>query len=318
MDTPNDKPALRPASAHMPGPQEWAMLKEQAQLAVRSKLLPAGISTPEQAVIIALKGREIGVPPMQAFSHIHVIKGKPAISAELMLALIYKNCPGSVISYLQTDAHACRIQAKRPGNEKPSEFSFTIEEAKMAGLTSKDSWRQYPAAMLRARCISLMARAIFPDAIMGCSYVPEELGAEVTDEGVVVVLPEEEKELPKTKLAQKIDDVEQAFKNPPPPQPVSRMKDGIQAYDEAIIREMGITSEMAANFRKNWGKRDKGKAIAEIPREHLIEEVEWHDKEITRGAKIGDFFRDYILHVKAFLMKADPNDPNDPVNQIPF
>jgi hypothetical protein len=41
-------------------------------------------------------------------------------------------------------------ETKRVGST-PVKISFTIEQAKQAGLTGKDNWRNYPAAMLRAR-----------------------------------------------------------------------------------------------------------------------------------------------------------------------
>lgn len=175
----NNLPSLLPTES------EWSILKEQATMAVRSGFLPRAVDTAEKAITIALKGRELGIPPMQAFSHIHIIQGKPTISSELMLSLIYKNCPGAVINYLETTNQVCIIEAVRPGH-KPTKFKYTIEDAKNAGLLSKDSWKNYPSAMLRARTVSIVARALFPDAIMGCSYIPEEVGAEVGEEGQVI------------------------------------------------------------------------------------------------------------------------------------
>ena len=162
--------------------------RKQCQVALQSRMLPQGISTVEQAMVIALKGKEIGIPMMQAFSHIHVISGKPTVSAELMLALIFRNCPGAQVHYIETSSKACTLEASRPGG-KPSKFSFTIEDAQSAGLLNNPTWKKYPSAMLRARAISTMARALFPDAIMGCSYTPEELGAPVAvqDDGSVTV-----------------------------------------------------------------------------------------------------------------------------------
>jgi len=176
----------------MPSIGEWTMLKEQASMVVRTGLLPKAIDTAEKAIAIALKGRELGIPPMHAFSHIHIVQGKPTISSELMLSLIYKNCPGAIINYLKNDSKICEIEASRPGH-KAAKFSYTIEEAKQAGLLNKDSWRNYPAAMLRARAISIVGRAIFPDLIMGCSYIPEELGADVNEDGEVLTIPVEPK-----------------------------------------------------------------------------------------------------------------------------
>lgn len=172
----------------IPTAQEFETMKELGRMAISSGFLPQSIKTPEQATIIILKGREIGIQPMQAFSGINVIQGKPAVSPELMLTLIYKNVPGAVVNYVRNDAETCVIEAKRPGG-KMNRFEFSMKDAQIAGLAGKGNWKTYPAAMLRARCISVMARALFPDAIAGCSYTPEELDAETDEEGNVVETP---------------------------------------------------------------------------------------------------------------------------------
>jgi hypothetical protein len=172
----------------LPAPAEFQTLKEIASMAVKSGLLPSSIKSPEQAVIIALKGRELGIPPMVAFSQISVINGKPCISAELMLSQIHQKVPSASINFIKNDNESCVIEAIRK-NCKPSTWSFTIEDAKSAQLLGKQVWKQYPAAMLRARAISAMARAVFPDALNGVSYTPEEMGAEVEidDQGMETI-----------------------------------------------------------------------------------------------------------------------------------
>lgn len=177
-------------SGLLPSEGEWNMLRDQARILMKSGFLPAAVNTEEKAIAIALKGRELGIPFMQALAHINIIQGKPTVSSELMLALIFKNCPGAVINYPKSDDKICTIEAKRPGG-KPALFSYSVDEARTAGLLGKDSWKKYPAAMLRARTVAIVARALFPDAIMGCSYIPEELGAEVDEDGDVVDVPNE-------------------------------------------------------------------------------------------------------------------------------
>lgn len=166
-------------------PQVWAIIREQAGVLVKSGFLPPGINTPEKAIAIMIKGVELGIPPMQAFSHIYIISGKPGMSAELMFSLILRAIPNLTFHYKKRDDTACIIVATRPGG-KPEEFSFTMEDAKKAGLLSNQTWSKYPRAMLRSRCISEMARTLFPDLLMGCSYTPEELGAVVSEDGTVI------------------------------------------------------------------------------------------------------------------------------------
>jgi len=165
---------------------EWHVLNEQAETLLKSGFLPASIKTKEQAIAIGLKGKELGIPLMQAISSINIIQGKPCASAELMLALVYKNCPRGKFSIKVTTNEKCVIEAARPG-EATAVFEYTIEDAKRAGIVREGGpWSKYPAAMLRARNISAVARGIFPDAISGISYTPEELGANVDEEGKVI------------------------------------------------------------------------------------------------------------------------------------
>jgi hypothetical protein len=142
--------------------------------------LPSTIKTPEQAVAIMIKGQELRIPPMYALSNIVVIQGKPAANAELMLALIYRDHGDDAIIFTETSAMGASISYKRRSWKERQVFSFTSADAKTAGL-SGGNWSKYPAAMLRARCISAVARLAFPDTIGGM-YTPEELGLE-TDAG---------------------------------------------------------------------------------------------------------------------------------------
>lgn len=163
----------------------WNVLKEQANVLVRSGFLPSSITKPEQGIAIMMKGIELGIPPMLAFAHINVIKGKPTLSSELMLAQIYKHCSQAQIDFIRIDDTGCTIMAARPGRKQIT-ISFTEEDAKRAGLLGKDTWKAYPRALYRSRAISEMARTIFPDLIAGCSYTPEELDDRYDHEGNVV------------------------------------------------------------------------------------------------------------------------------------
>jgi hypothetical protein len=176
---------LIPWDQMLPAAQGWTLMKQQAGELIKSGFLPAGIKTPEQAVAIMLKGRELGIPPMQALSHIHIINGKPTMSAELMLAQIMRLHPKTKISYPVRSAEKCEVKVTREGSEA-SVFSFSIQDAQAAGLLSNPTWKKYPRAMLHARVVSEMARSLFPDAISGVSYTPEEMGASVNEDGQVI------------------------------------------------------------------------------------------------------------------------------------
>lgn len=149
-----------------------------AQLLVASRLLPKSVTTPEAAFVIMATGRELGLTTMQAFRSIHVVDGKPALSADLLLGMIKSK--RSVCSYfmlVESTEDVARYRTKRVGEPDSTEMQFTIADARRAGLTDRDNWRKYPAAMLRARCIASLARAVYPDLAMGL-YDPDELARE--------------------------------------------------------------------------------------------------------------------------------------------
>jgi len=162
----------------LPSITEFELIQRMLKPMLASGFLPDTIKNEAQALTIALKGRDLGIPPLQAFSHINVIKGKPTISSELMLALIFRRYPQAKIVYKLNDNEQCIIEASRPNGE-PSVFSFTMEDANIAGLSGSYSWKKYPTDLLKARCISRMARSLFPECLMGCSYTSEEMGGPV-------------------------------------------------------------------------------------------------------------------------------------------
>lgn len=169
----------------LPSQASWDLMKKQGAELLKSGFIPSSIKSPEQFLAVILKGRELGLPPMYSCAHIVIIQGKPTMSAEVMLAMIFKNCPGTKIQYLEVSNEKCSIKAARPGGD-PSVFTFTMGDAKAAGLDTKENWRKYPRAMLRSRCISEVARSLFPDCIAGVSHTAEELGATVNEIGEVV------------------------------------------------------------------------------------------------------------------------------------
>jgi len=161
-------------------PALWDMLKSQAEVIFKSGFVPRGVDSPVKVLAIMLKGHEMGLPPMLSLSEISIVEGKPTISANLMLSLIYSKMPGAEVNFVQMDDEACVIHAKRPGGNVVV-ISFTIEDAKKAGLLEKNNkgnyrepWFKYRRAMLRSRCVTEMVRVLFYDVVT-IGYTPDEI-----------------------------------------------------------------------------------------------------------------------------------------------
>lgn len=130
-----------------------------------------GVKTPEQAIALMLVAQAEGRNPFEAARDYHIIQGRPALRADSILAR-FQQAGGSVRWLELTDTRAV-AEFSHPQGGKIT-IDWDIERAKRAGLTSKDSWKNYPRAMLRARVISEGVRTVFPGVCVGTYTVEEE------------------------------------------------------------------------------------------------------------------------------------------------
>ena len=146
----------------------------------RSGLLPEGINGPGDAAIIAGYSASLSRDPMWGLRNMHVIKGKPVLSADAMLALALAHPDCAFIIPVETTRQGATYMARRrswPDEVPAYRYTFDETDARNAGLTG-GMWKKYPKAMYRARCVSAICRAVFPDAVAG---VYESSSGELTD-----------------------------------------------------------------------------------------------------------------------------------------
>jgi hypothetical protein len=149
-----------------------------AKCVIDSGLAPKGFQTP-QAVAVAMQfGAELGLPPMAALQNVAVIQGRPTLWGDAVpgicqhLVEAYKD---EQIGEVGQDSFGVRATVTRKGRAEPVSRTFTIEDAKRAGLWGKAGpWSQYPTRMLLMRARTFAYRDAFPDALRGL-YTAEEL-----------------------------------------------------------------------------------------------------------------------------------------------
>lgn len=144
-------------------------MRAMADVAAKSRMF--GFKSPDEALAIMLLCQGEGLHPAIAMRDYHVISGRPALKADAMLAR-FQQAGGSVKWTKYTDEVVAGIFSHPQGGELEVTWSFA--QAKAIGLTTKDNWRNYPRAMLRARCISEGIRTVYPGCIVGV-YTPEEV-----------------------------------------------------------------------------------------------------------------------------------------------
>lgn len=154
-----------------------------------SGLLPKAYRGQPANVLYAVEfGEMLGLAPMAAITGVHIIEGKPSASSALISALVRRAGHRLRVTGDDTKATASITRVDDPDFQFIS--TWTMDRAKQAGLTGKDVWRKYPAAMLKARAITEAARDACEEALSGMHYTPEELGADVDEEGTPVVQAE--------------------------------------------------------------------------------------------------------------------------------
>lgn len=161
-------------------PQSMDDVWRLAKIVIASQLAPKSVRSPEAAMVMIMTGRELGLTAMQSLRSIHVVEGKPLLSADLMLALVLRLPACETFACTETSDLIASFVAKRRGQPE-TRLSFSIEQARAAGLAGKDNWKKYPAAMLRARAIAGLARLVFPDAFVGV-YEENEIAPTQRDE----------------------------------------------------------------------------------------------------------------------------------------
>lgn len=155
-------------------PETTSQLERTAKMLASSSLVPRQLQgKPADVFLIILTGAELGMPPTAALRSIYVVQGKPVMSAALIMRLA-KNLPEcEYFGMVESDDTKATYKTKQRGSDSYESLTFTIEQAKKAGLTSKDNWRKHPADMLRARCIAKLARAVYGE-VFGGMYEQDE------------------------------------------------------------------------------------------------------------------------------------------------
>ena len=133
-----------------------------------------GITEPSKALVILATGYELGLSPMQSLRAIHVIEGKPSISADGLAAIVKRSPVCEYFREIETTDQQSTWETKRVG-EPVARYTFTLAEARKAGLCKPNgNWDKYPTRMLRARAKAFLARDIYPDVLIGL-YSTEEM-----------------------------------------------------------------------------------------------------------------------------------------------
>ena len=160
----------RTIGAPIPEGPDLPSLFRLAEDLIPSGMLPDHLRNPGAVVATILAGQELGLGAMSSLRAIHLVKGRVVIGADAQLALLHR--AGIRSHWIEMSDSIAVLDLCAAGRDS-GRFQYTIKQARNAGLAGKQNWRNHPAAMLRARTVSLAARAYAPEVLMGV-YTPDE------------------------------------------------------------------------------------------------------------------------------------------------
>jgi hypothetical protein len=148
-----------------------------ATMFAKSTLVPKAFQNqPENVLVAMMWGRELGLSPMASLTGIAVISGTPSLWGDAIPGLCYSS--GVLADHQEflegegeTRTAVCRVLRK--GQSEWHEQRFGYQDAKRAGLLSKDTYKSYPDRMYMNRARAFAFRTKFADVLRGLPIAEE-------------------------------------------------------------------------------------------------------------------------------------------------
>lgn len=160
-------------------PQDFDGAWRIANAVAKAGMAPKGLETPEKAMVAIMHGMEVGMTPMAALQSIAVVNGRPTIWGDGAIGLVRSSGKLEWIKETITgvdDSMVATCEVKRKGDPDPVKATFSVADAKKAGLWGKQGpWQQYPKRMLAMRARAFVLRDTFADILRGLG-IAEEVG----------------------------------------------------------------------------------------------------------------------------------------------
>lgn len=195
-------------------------LQRTASMLVASGYFDAKGDAKTQIAQLATKimaGHELGYGPFASVQGIHVIQGKPQVSANLMASAV-KAHPRYDYRVVKMADDGVTVRFFENG-QPIGDSSFTLDDAKRAGT---QNLQKFPRNMLFARALSNGVRWYCPDVFYGQTvYVEGEIGELPMEQPAYIVVDRDSGEViePTTPAIDSLDDVDPIDFSDAPPTP---------------------------------------------------------------------------------------------------
>lgn len=174
---------LTPPVTALPSRSELAVMDYVAGMLIESKgvSIPANLKTKEDVRAVILAGWEFGVKPMSALRNFFVIDGQVHPMAQIMAGIVESREAGARFLIVRETKDETTMRFIRPSKGVDVEFTYSMEDAKIGGLSTKTNWAKFPKDMRRWACIKRLCRVYAPDLINSISGGADFEGVSLAD-----------------------------------------------------------------------------------------------------------------------------------------
>jgi hypothetical protein len=254
-----------------------------AQAAVKSGLF--GVKNQDQAVALMLLAQSENAHPFSVCTQFDIIQGRPALKSSAALARF--QAAGGKIQWIErTDTKASAKFNHPSGGELIVEW--TIEMAKAAGLTGKQTWAQYPRQLLSARVLAEGVRAILPGCLNGI-YLAEE------------VQDFDSKPRPAKEVIELVHEAPSAKEVPSLPEPPKETTNNVEIPNNAEIQGEIVEGEIS--WEANWWTPEVEAMLADVSEvnAYLVKKGKIKDGQTWKDMKDETYRANLVAKTSKFI-----------------
>ncbi|HSG61632.1 MAG TPA: hypothetical protein VLA24_09385 [Pseudomonadales bacterium] len=252
-----------------------------------------------------MAGQELGYGPFTSANGIQVIQGRPALSANLMAAAIKGHPHYNYKVREMTDAN---VSLEFFYDDESLGLSpFSIADARRAGTKNLD---KFPRNMLFARAISNGVKWYCPDVFSGNAvYTPEELGANVDEEGEYISMQQHLHDTP----ANPDKTIKPTPETPPTNDDVD--KNDATADESAIIAQW-MAADNKAKAAQEWAVEIGAQPNEHAARNSMKKIVDTNHEGKFTNANMEEVLTEYYFRQQEKLAAVPDDVPVDDAEPI--
>lgn len=222
-------------------PSSFEQVRKVAQLLQKSSLVPKALKGDEAGTMLVItQSIQLGIPWTVGIKELYVVDSKVNPSARLLRSMVERHPSCELFDVEEATETSCTVAIKKSNWSEPKYLSYTLEDAKKAGLTGRNpNYQTRPREMLIARASGLAAQTYFPSVCLGLDLDDDYTGEAPAK--VVTVTPKEDP----LALAVKVHDAKKA---PPEPADAPLEAEVVESEPEVSQEDMDAAERLAADL----------------------------------------------------------------------